>query len=184
MSYFVKLIYLVGRALLKLKMYFLMPLFKSYGKNFIFDPNGVYSFSTISVGNDVFIGSRPTLLASKEIRFGNKIMLGPNVTMIGGNHNTSIIGKYMFDVKQKREVDDLPIIIEDDVWIGAGATILKGVTIKQGAIIASGAVVTKDVPEYSIVGGIPAKVLRMRFNKEEITLHKAIVSGYEKLKHT
>ena len=57
---------------------------------------------------------------------------------------------------------DAPIVINDDVWIGAGSIILAGVTIGKGAIIAAGAVVNKDVPEYSIVGGVPAKVLKYR----------------------
>jgi len=56
----------------------------------------------------------------------------------------------------------VPIVIEDDVWIGANATILKGVRISRGSIVGSGAVVTKDVPPYSIVGGNPAKIIRSR----------------------
>ena len=60
------------------------------------------------------------------------------------------------------------IIVDDDVWIGYGATILSGVHIGQGAVIAAGAVVTKDVPPYAIVGGVPAKVIKYRFSPEII----------------
>lgn len=58
------------------------------------------------------------------------------------------------------------IVIEDDVWVGENALILSGVTIRQGAIVAAGAVVTKDVEPYSIVAGIPAKIIKYRFSEE------------------
>ena len=61
-----------------------------------------------------------------------------------------------------------PPIIEDDVWIGCNATILQGVKIGTGAIVAAGAVVTKDVPPYAIVGGVPAKIIKYRFTEEQI----------------
>lgn len=61
-----------------------------------------------------------------------------------------------------------PIIVGDDVWIGFGTTILSGVNIGQGAIIAAGSVVTKDVPPYAIVGGVPAKVIKYRFDEKII----------------
>lgn len=65
--------------------------------------------------------------------------------------------------------DNRPVVIGNDVWIGASVIILPGVTVGDGAILAAGAVVTKDVEPYSIVGGVPAKVIRKRFNDEEIS---------------
>lgn len=153
------------------------PLFKKYGRNFVFDPFGTYSYHTIEVGHDVYIGPGAVLSASESgIIFGNKIMLGPNVTMMGGDHNAARIGKYMYDVKEKLPENDIPIIIEDDVWVGTGAIILKGVTIGTGSIVAAGALVINNVPPYAIVGGIPAKVLRMRFTKEELEQHKQLLN--------
>ena len=70
---------------------------------------------------------------------------------------------------------DKDIVVEDDVWIGTRAIILKGVTIHKGAIVGAGAVVTKDVPPYSIVAGNPAKIVKMRFTDEEIKKHEAIL---------
>ncbi|MBL0191339.1 MAG: acyltransferase [Saprospiraceae bacterium] len=168
------IIFLFGiKASRKLKMFLFRYLFKSYGDNFIFDPNGIYSYNTIKVGNDVFIGPGAIFSASEsEIVIGDKVLFGPNVTIMGGDHNTTQVGKYMYDVRNKLPGNDLPVIIENDVWVGTGAIILKGVTIGTGSIVAAGALVTKDVPPYSIVGGVPAKVLKQRFNNYELIEHK------------
>ena len=64
------------------------------------------------------------------------------------------------------------MVIEDDVWCGANVTILKGVTIGRGSIVAAGAVVTHSFPPYSVIGGVPAKLLKMRFTPEEIVEHE------------
>lgn len=163
----------ISKCIKRLKMYIYRPLFESHGCNFFFDPNGVYSFSNISVGNDVNLGYRPILLAAKsKIVLGNKVMFGPNVTLVGGGHNTSIIGKFMIDVQDKRPEDDLGVIIEDDVWVGARAIILRGVKIGRGSIVAAGAVVTKNVPPYSIVGGAPSRVIKFRWEVDEILKHE------------
>ena len=160
-------------------MWLLRPLFKSYGRNFIFDPDGQYSFSTIQAGNDVYIGPGANLSASEsQIILGNKIMFGPNVTILGGDHNTSQIGRYMFDVKEKLPENDLPVIIEDDVWIGTGAIILKGVTIGTGSIIGAGSIVTKNCPPNSIMVGVPAKVVKNRFSDQVLIEHKKLLGIY------
>ena len=70
---------------------------------------------------------------------------------------------------------DLPVVIEDDVWTGANVTILKGVTIGRGSVIAAGAVVTKSFPPYSIIGGVPAKLIKMRFTPEQIAEHERVL---------
>ena len=158
----------------KAKIFLLRPAFKEHGRNFIFDPDGLYSYDTVRVGDDVSIGPRATLLATESaIIIGSKVMFGPNVTLIGGNHNTSIIGQFMKDVTTKRPQDDMDIVVDDDVWIGAGATILKGVHLGRGCIVAAGAVVVKDVPPYAIAGGVPAKILGIRFGIETILKHES-----------
>lgn len=162
-------------------MYLLMPLFKKHGKNFIFDPFGAYSYKTISVGDDVSISIGATFSATESsISIGNKVMFGPNVTIMGGDHNTSRIGRFMYDIQEKEPGDDLPVIIEDDVWVGAGAIILKGVRIGRGSIIAAGAIVIRDIPSYSIAGGVPAKRLKVRWTCEEIMTHEAALYPPEK----
>lgn len=111
----------------------------------------------------------------KDITIGNKVLFGPHVYIMGGDHNYREIGQYMFDVKQKRDDDDLPVVIEDDSWIGCNVTILKGVTIGRGAIVSAGSLVTKDVPRYAIVGGVPAKVIKYRFSEEQIVEHEKVL---------
>lgn len=69
----------------------------------------------------------------------------------------------------------MPVIIEGDNWIGANAIILKGVTVGRGAVVAAGSVVIHDVPPYSIVGGVPAKVISERFSPSEIQQHEKIL---------
>lgn len=159
------------------------PLFASFGRNFWFDPEGNYSFGTIFVGDDVFLGVRPSLSATRsKIIIGNKVMFGPEVSILGGNHSAAQVGRFMYDIKDadKRPDDDKGVIIEDDVWVGTRAIILHGVTIGRGAIVGAGSVVTKSVPPYAIVGGIPARVLRFRWDVETILRHEEILYAVEK----
>ena len=95
------------------------------------------------------------------------------VFLLNSEHRKETISTYPFKVKclhsipfEARSTGD--IIVADDVWIGQRATIMAGVTIRQGAIVAAGAVVTKDVPPYSIVAGVPAKVIKYRFSDDVI----------------
>lgn len=106
-------------------------------------------------------------------------MFGPNVTIVTGNHRINIIGKYLSEIKDsmKKASDDQDVCIKDDVWIGCNSVILKGVTIGEGAVIAAGALVSTDVPPYAVVGGVPAKVLKKRFSKEQIETHYKILKG-------
>jgi maltose O-acetyltransferase len=150
--------------------------FAKIGKKFSFDPGGVYSYANISVGDNVNLGYRPLLIASRsKIKIGNNVMFGPEVTIRGGNHRIDIVGRYMIDIKEseKKSGDDPGVIIEDDVWIGTRAIILAGVIVGRGAVVAAGAVITKSVPRYAIVGGNPARLIRMRWPGSIIIEHES-----------
>lgn len=129
----------------------------------------------LSIGDGTSIPKGSTLYCTKApLTIGKKVIFGPHPTIITGDHRIDVIGKHLIDVTdaEKLPENDLPVVIEDGVWCGANVTILKGVTIGRGSIIAAGAVVTRSCAPYSIIGGIPAKLIKMRFTPEEITAHE------------
>lgn len=173
-----KLIFLFRGIKNRLFRYFLRSRFKRCGINVKFNNKDAFSYENISIGNDVYIGPGAVFLSSdSEIFIGNKILFGPNVTIITGDHPIDLRGKYIYDIKKKSLGEDLPVTIEDDVWVGTGAIILKGVTIKRGAVVAAGAIVNKNVSPYSIVGGIPAKFIKYRGDISSIIKHEELLYG-------
>ena len=115
----------------------------------------------ISIGDNCLINHNNVLQAGKKvgrIAIGNYVHTGANVMMFAFNHG---IDKLNIPTIEQNYYDG-DIIIEDDVWIGAGSVILPGVKIGKGSVIASNSVVNKDVEPFSIVGGVPAKLLKER----------------------
>lgn len=108
----------------------------------------------ITIGDHTRIGLHNTIIG--PVRIGHHVNLAQGVVVTALNH-TFEDGKKRID---EQGIATLPIVIKDDVWIGANATILPGVTIGTHSIIAAGAVVTKDVPPHVLVAGVPAKVIR------------------------
>ena len=157
------------------------PQFARCGRKTVFFPTKSYfNYKHISVGDRVYIGAGAFMLAQlSHIYIGNDTAIGPHVTVIGGDHRFDIVGKPINSYTQadKKPENDRDVVIGDDVWIGAGVTILKGVTVARGSIVAAGAVVTKDTPPYSIVGGVPAKVIGWRFDERTAAEHERLMRG-------
>ena len=168
------LTFVVRRSWKRLGMYWFYPLFESYGKMFRYDPAGIYNFQNISVGDDVNLGTRCFIKSPwAKVKIGNKVLFGPDVVIIGGDHNVALTGRFIKDMNDTTlPENDADVTIEDDVWIGARAIILKGVVIGRGAVVGAGSVVTKSVPPYAIVVGTPAKVLKFRGDVEAILRHE------------
>lgn len=140
------------------------------------------SIFNVSISGDVKIGKFTSINGPNTtiVCHGNKVSIGAfcsiarNVQIQGHNHNykratSSSIFKSIFKINNESDYEIKgDIVIEDDVWIGTNSVILSGVKIGRGAIIAAGSIVSKDVEAYSIVGGIPAKLIKKRFADKTI----------------
>lgn len=123
------------------------------GRGTILQGTGVITF-----GKRSFCGEYCVFGCNSSVDIGEDVMIAQAVTIRDTDHAISDLERPM----RQQGIVTLPVVIEDDVWIGHGAAILKGVHIGRGAIVAAGAVVTKDVPDYGIVGGVPARLLKSR----------------------
>lgn len=112
----------------------------------------------IQIGSDCSFNPYCVIYGHGGLRIGNSVRIATHTVIIPANHvfsDTSVPIRL-------QGLSMLGVVIEDDVWIGAGVRVLDGVTIGAGSIVAAGAVVTKDVPAFSIVGGVPARVIGQR----------------------
>lgn len=151
------------------------------GERVFFSPmNSEFIYENMYIGNDVHIAYHADMVASKSrIIIGDHVVFGPHVSIRGGDHRTDVVGMFVDQVgnDMKLPENDQDVVFEGDNWIGMNSTILKGVTVSRGCIIAAGSVVNKMPPPYSIIGGVPAKVLKMRFTPEQIKEHELKLYG-------
>ena len=118
---------------------------------------GAWPESELTIGNDTYIGRWTIILAYESVQIGNDCLIAPGCHITDVNH-----GIEPGELIRKQKYTSKPIRIGNDVWMGAGSSILPGVTIGDGAVIGARSVVTKDVPANAIAAGVPAKVLRYR----------------------
>jgi acetyltransferase-like isoleucine patch superfamily enzyme len=170
---FAKIVYPATKISSRIQMYVFRYLFAECGENVRFDPSSSYfSYSNIRIGKNVFIGGQAWFSCSHgNITIGSFVMFGPGVKVLGGNHRYSVVGTPMFEDDDKHWGDDPGVNIGSDVWVGANAIILPGVRVGNGAVIAAGSVVNRDVPAFSLVAGVPAKIVKKRFSTPELCSH-------------
>ena len=116
----------------------------------------------VTIGDHTRIGIHCTVIG--PVCIGNNVNLAQGITVTALNHNFKDTTKRI----DEQGISTEPVVISDDVWIGANAVILPGVTIGRHVVVAAGAVVTKDVPDNCVVGGVPAKVIKEIREKDVI----------------
>ncbi len=150
--------------------------YKKYENKNQLVPHNVFPIEVIDAGQGSY-GELNIVTFGKDykLKIGDYVSIAQDVTFIlQAEHYINHISTYPFRAKilKEREPEAFAkgdIIVEDDVWIGYGATIMSGVKIGKGAVVAAGSVVTKEVPPYAVVGGTPAKIIKYRFSVSLIT---------------
>lgn len=133
------------------------------GEIFVFAHGG-----RVAIGNDCYIGDNSRIWSGASVTIGDHALVAHNVSIMDNlthpldplARRRQVAAIYTTGHPRDIELDDRPIVIGKDAWIGAHALVLRGVTVGEGAIVAAGAVVTKDVAPYTIVAGNPARLLR------------------------
>lgn len=123
----------------------------------------LFAVSNLALGSRISVHPWTYIDATGGLQIGDDVSIAHGVTIMTTTHSFGFIDIAIRD----QTVQNQPVIVGDDVWIGAGARILSGVQIGRGAIVAAGAVVTENVPSYSVVGGVPARVLKFRTGTEK-----------------
>ena len=137
---------------------------------------------TISNPENVFIYDHCVIFGGVILNTHSRFVMKHNsgaaqgFTVVGGDHPQKV--GFLFGQTKKSEAErsqlDRDIIVEEDVWIGVNVTLLAGVTLGRGCVVAAGAVVTKNMPPYSVVGGVPARVIKFKWTIDEIMEHERI----------
>lgn len=158
-----------------IKMYFQKRKWRKLNPHNTTNAENFFDLTLVHVGSNTYGGINALTYNKKnKLDIGNFCSIGPEVMFVlSADHYTNHISTFAYRVKILNEklegVSKGDIKVDDDVWIGYGVTILSGVHIGQGAVVAAGSVITKDVPPYAIVGGVPAKVIKYRFSEEMIS---------------
>jgi maltose O-acetyltransferase len=145
------------RPVLQLRGFLMRPAFRSCGKNLQVARRVTINFtSRVDIGNDVFLGLGCWLNAAAGITLDDEAQVGPYAILITGDH-TLVEGSYRFGSRSFA-----PIRIGCGAWIAAHATVTKGVHVGRGALLAANSVATREIPAYTIAGGVPAQPIQRK----------------------
>ena len=148
-------------------------LFQSAGRNINIERGAQFESGwCIQIGDNSGIGINCRVPGNLKI--GRDVMMGPEVLILDQDHRFDDLETPMMFQGYN---DSEPVVIEDDVWIGARVIVLPGITIGKGAIVGAGAVVTKNIPSYAICGGNPARVIRSRLARSQLSESSAMSSA-------
>lgn len=122
--------------------------------------------SRIALGDHVYANTGLTVIDDTFVTIGSHVMLGPRVTISAASHPVDP------ELRRQAYQYDLPVVLEENVWVGAGATILPGVTIGKNSVIGAGSVVDRDIPPDVVAAGVPCRVLREIGPRDREYYHK------------
>ena len=142
-----------------IRVFFARRICKSVGKGVNIERGATFGASTV-IGDRSGIGINAELHG--EVYIGSNVMMAPECVFYTRNHETT---RMDIPMNAQGATESKPIVIGDDVWLGRRVMVMPGVHIGDHSIIAAGAVVTKDIPRYSIAGGVPARVIKSRIEK-------------------
>lgn len=150
-------------------------IYLTIGEDSVIDGTINLENSKMNIGDRVLINEGTVFYCTKGITIGNDVMISWGCTIVDSNMHSTVSSDRLKETKNARQeienhtmgqnvdpttIKSAPVIIKDKAWIGFNSIIMKGVTIGEGAIVGAGSVVTKDVPDYTIVGGNPAQVIK------------------------
>jgi acetyltransferase-like isoleucine patch superfamily enzyme len=135
------------------------------------DPlTSVIDYPRLAVGANVSISGNAFI--SGPVTLGHDVMIGPYCALSAGAHRFDIPGK---TIRDSGGTDGRGIVLEPDVWLGHGVTVLDGVRIGVGSVVAAGSLVTKSIPPYTLSAGAPCRPLRDRFTEDQLALHHQLL---------
>lgn len=139
------------------------------------NPENVFLYEGVSIGGGHISSTNARFIMKKNSVCSTGLMVRT------GNHMQEV-GKWFRYIDDAYKLShsepgeyDKDVVVEEDVWLGVNVTLLSGVTVGRGAIVAAGAVVTKDIPPYSIAGGVPARFIKFKWTVEEILKHEEVL---------